>query len=86
MAYSPFHDPLVLSSSTDTTVCVWFMPALAKAKGAEVKATGGKVAGSTRYVGHRSIVDTHVLFACDCPHCAIKLMVQKVASCHASTC
>jgi WD40 repeat protein len=38
VAYSPFHDPLLLSSSTDTTVCVWYTPTLAKNKGADVRA------------------------------------------------
>lgn len=32
-AFSPFHDSLLASSSTDTTVCAWYTPALAKRKG-----------------------------------------------------
>jgi WD40 repeat protein len=49
VAHSPFHDSLLLSSSTDTTVCVWFTPALAKAKGVESRATTVKSsATSTR--------------------------------------
>jgi WD40 repeat protein len=43
VAYSPFHDQLLLSSSTDTTVNVWYAPALAKLKGPEAKQPiGGK--------------------------------------------
>lgn len=47
VAYSPFHDSLLLSSSTDTTVCVWYTPTLAKNKGAAVRAaaTGKRCAG-----------------------------------------
>uniref|UniRef100_A0A383VHU4 EIPR1-like beta-propeller domain-containing protein n=1 Tax=Tetradesmus obliquus TaxID=3088 RepID=A0A383VHU4_TETOB len=37
VAYSPFHEQLLLSSSTDTTVNVWYAPALAKLKGPEAK-------------------------------------------------
>lgn len=47
MAYSPFYDPLLLSSSTDTTVCLWFTPALAKAKGPDSKAAVGRTGGSS---------------------------------------
>jgi hypothetical protein len=50
VAYSPFHDPLLASSSTDTTTCVWFTPALAKARGVDAKAAAGKAAGANRCV------------------------------------
>eukprot|EP00879_Flechtneria_rotunda_P012362 GHRR01012909.1.p1 GENE.GHRR01012909.1~~GHRR01012909.1.p1 ORF type:complete len:169 (+),score=48.69 GHRR01012909.1:1059-1565(+) len=35
--YNPLHDQLLLSSSTDTTVCVWYTPALTKLKGVDAK-------------------------------------------------
>lgn len=51
VAYSPFYNPLLLSSSTDTTVCVWFTPALAKAKGVENKVAAGRTGGgNSRWV------------------------------------
>jgi hypothetical protein len=31
--YSPWHDQLLASASTDTTVCLWFLPQLAKQPG-----------------------------------------------------
>lgn len=46
VAYSPFHDQLLLSSSTDTTVNVWYAPALAKLKGPDAKQPPGAKSSS----------------------------------------
>lgn len=49
--YSPQYDQLLLTSSTDTTVCVWYTPAVAKLKGtAQKQVTGGKSGSSFRYI------------------------------------
>eukprot|EP00878_Enallax_costatus_P027930 GHUV01030119.1.p1 GENE.GHUV01030119.1~~GHUV01030119.1.p1 ORF type:complete len:321 (+),score=73.78 GHUV01030119.1:554-1516(+) len=45
--YSPHYDQLLLSSSTDTTVCVWYTPALAKLRGTDAKQFGGGGKGSS---------------------------------------
>lgn len=45
-AYSPFHDQLLLTGSSDTTVGVWFVPALAKQTGVpEARAAAAAAAG-----------------------------------------
>jgi WD40 repeat protein len=42
--YSPFFDQLLLSSSTDTTVCMWYTPVLARLKGLDTKQLSSRAA------------------------------------------